>query len=199
MPRGQADVTRAEQCDAAALLNLLHFCDHFSYIDPKLVKEVIRCRNELMHSCEMRVSAQWMRCYQRSLEQLLQPLQHVPEVAVTRQDIQETLSIDWSVHVPGVDRVDGSEVKEIELESISQWETGLLRERLQELLLCADQEETLSLEDQQSLQTLSAFLQNQEDLKELFKEELETLHAMGDGLQRAAEGIQKSETEIRQC
>ncbi|XP_041937290.1 uncharacterized protein CXorf38-like isoform X1 [Alosa sapidissima] len=199
MPRGQADVTRAEQCDAAALLNLLHFCDHFSYIDPKLVKEVIRCRNELMHSCEMRVSAQWMRCYQRSLEQLLQPLQHVPEVAVTRQDIQETLSIDWSVHVPGVDRVDGSEVKEIELESISQWETGLLRERLHELLLCADQEETLSPEDQQSLQTLSAFLQNQEDLKELFKEELETLHAMGDGLQRAAEGIQKSETEIRQC
>ena len=53
------------------------------------VVQVIRCRNELMHSCEMRVSAQWMQRYQRSLEQLLQALQHVPDVATTRQHIQE--------------------------------------------------------------------------------------------------------------
>ncbi|XP_031414405.1 uncharacterized protein CXorf38 [Clupea harengus] len=198
MPRGQADVTRVEQCDAAALLNLLHFCDHFGYMDQRLAREVIRCRNELMHSCEMRVSAQWMQRYQRSLEQLLQALQHVPDVATTRQHIQETLSIDWSIHVPGVDRVDGSEVKEIELESISQWEAELLRERLHRLLVCAGQEERLSPEDLQSCQSLSAFLQNQEDLKELFKEELQTLHAMEDGLQKTTEGIQKTETDIRQ-
>lgn len=189
MPRGQVDVTRAEQCDAAALLNLLNFCDHFSYIDQKLVREVIRCRNELMHSCEMRVSSQWMKHYQRSLEHLLKPLQHVPDVAATRQHIEETLSIDWSVHVPGVDRVDGSEAKEIELESISEWEAELLRERLHELLACADQEEMLSPEDQQALHSLDDFLQNQEDLKELFKEELQTLYAMRDGQQGAAEEI----------
>ncbi|KAL2088102.1 hypothetical protein ACEWY4_016930 [Coilia grayii] len=178
MPRGQANVTRAEQCDASALLNLLHFCDHFSYMDPQLLRDVIRCRNELMHSCEMRVSQQWMQRYQRSLEMLLTLLQHIPDVATTTQHIQETLSIDWLVHVPGVDHVDGCEGREVELEYVSQWEAELLRQRLCELL---DQEEELSPEDLQSLQTLSAFLQNQEDLRERFREELQTLRTVTDG------------------
>lgn len=47
--------------------------------------------------------------------------------------------------------MDGSEAKEIELESISQWEVELLRERLHELLACADQEEMLSLEVKPSM------------------------------------------------
>lgn len=49
MPRGLSDANRAEHCDAAALLNLLHFCDHFSFINPNLVTEV---RNiTLIHKC----------------------------------------------------------------------------------------------------------------------------------------------------
>lgn len=43
MGRGLADLSRADQCDAAALLNLLHFCDHFSFINPTVVTQVKQC------------------------------------------------------------------------------------------------------------------------------------------------------------
>lgn len=39
MPRGQA-VKAAHQCDAAALLNLINFCDCFHSVDLKCVREV---------------------------------------------------------------------------------------------------------------------------------------------------------------
>ncbi|XP_014046992.2 uncharacterized protein CXorf38 homolog isoform X2 [Salmo salar] len=121
MPRGQAGVKGAALCDASALLNLLNFCSHFNYVDQHCVREVIRCRNELMHSCEMRVCDQWMRRYQM-------------------------LAVDLSVLVPGVDQVDGSVPEG--LEPISQWEMDLLRERLQELLTdTQDTEELLRLRD----------------------------------------------------
>ncbi|XP_064849301.1 uncharacterized protein CXorf38 homolog isoform X3 [Oncorhynchus masou masou] len=118
MPRGQAGVKGAELCDASALLNLLNFCSHFNYVDQHCVREVIRCRNELMHSCEMRVCDQWMRRYQM-------------------------LAVDLSVLVPGVDRVDGSLLEGVE--PISQWEADLLRERLQELLTDTDTQDTEEL------------------------------------------------------
>lgn len=47
--------------------------------------------------------------------------------------------------------MDGSEVNEIELESISQWEAELLRERLHELLVFSDQEEMPSPEVKPSM------------------------------------------------
>ncbi|XP_029580967.1 uncharacterized protein CXorf38 isoform X2 [Salmo trutta] len=118
MPRGQAGVKGAALCDASALLNLLNFCSHFNYVDQHCVREVIRCRNELMHSCEMRVCDQWMRRYQM-------------------------LAVDLSVLVPGVDQVDGSVPEG--LEPISQWEMDLLRERLQELLTDTDTQDTEEL------------------------------------------------------
>lgn len=40
MPRGQADVKAAAQCDASALLNLINFCDCFHSVDLKCVREV---------------------------------------------------------------------------------------------------------------------------------------------------------------
>ncbi|KAI5629521.1 hypothetical protein C0J50_7913, partial [Silurus asotus] len=89
MPRGLADLSRADQCDAAALLNLLHFCDHFSFINPSVITEVIRCRNELTHSCEMQVSNEWMARFQKNLEKLLLTLRHIPEVRAAGQQIQE--------------------------------------------------------------------------------------------------------------
>ncbi|KAK1802905.1 hypothetical protein P4O66_021440, partial [Electrophorus voltai] len=42
------------------------------------------------------------------------------------------LSVDLSVHVPGVDSVDGA--NRVGIESISLWETELLRESLKDLL-----------------------------------------------------------------
>lgn len=40
MPRGQADMKAAAQCDASALLNLINFCDCFHSVDLKCVREV---------------------------------------------------------------------------------------------------------------------------------------------------------------
>ncbi|XP_043361810.1 uncharacterized protein CXorf38 homolog isoform X3 [Dermochelys coriacea] len=41
MPRGQMDISGPDKCDAAALLNLFNFCDHFSGIDKKKVRELL--------------------------------------------------------------------------------------------------------------------------------------------------------------
>ncbi|XP_014046988.2 uncharacterized protein CXorf38 homolog isoform X1 [Salmo salar] len=168
MPRGQAGVKGAALCDASALLNLLNFCSHFNYVDQHCVREVIRCRNELMHSCEMRVCDQWMRRYQVSIQQLLQQFTHIPEVATAGQQILEMLAVDLSVLVPGVDQVDGSVPEG--LEPISQWEMDLLRERLQELLTdTQDTEELLRLRD---------FLLANRDLSDQFSSELQTITSM---------------------
>ncbi|XP_028837626.1 uncharacterized protein CXorf38-like [Denticeps clupeoides] len=188
MPRGQTDVTRAEQCDAAALLNLLHFCDHFSFIDQSLVKEVIRSRNELMHSCEMRVSAQWMERYQKSIKKLLLQLCHIPAAAAANQQIQEMLSVDWSVHIPGVDAVDGSQETRLEPEYISQWETELIREQICEILTQFDEEESIGVQDLESLQHLCSFLQNHADLKDQFKTEIDRICCTREKLQSKTPG-----------
>ncbi|XP_015273958.1 PREDICTED: uncharacterized protein CXorf38 homolog isoform X3 [Gekko japonicus] len=41
MPRGKADISGPDKCDAAALLNLFNFCDHFSSIDQMKVRELL--------------------------------------------------------------------------------------------------------------------------------------------------------------
>ncbi|KAM9428077.1 uncharacterized protein CXorf38 homolog [Salvelinus alpinus] len=178
MPRGQAGVKGAELCDVSALLNLLNFCSHFNYVDQHCVREVIRCRNELMHSCEMRVCDQWMRRYQVSIQQLLQQFTHLPEVAAAGQQILEMLAVDLSVLVPGVDRVDGSVSEGLEPESISQWETDLLRERLQELLTDTDTQDT------EELLRLRDFLLANRDLSDQFSSELQTITSMETQMRR---------------
>ena len=40
MPRGQTGEKGSDKCDASALLNLLNYCDHFSYIDQERVRKV---------------------------------------------------------------------------------------------------------------------------------------------------------------
>lgn len=40
MPRGQAGMKAAAQCDTSALLNLINFCDCFHSVDLKCVREV---------------------------------------------------------------------------------------------------------------------------------------------------------------
>ncbi|KAL4656823.1 hypothetical protein GN956_G3881 [Arapaima gigas] len=172
MPRGQTNITGPDQCDAAALLNLINFCDHFSFIEQQQVREVIRQRNELMHSCEMRVSTQWMRHFHRSLDRLLQQLQHVPGIAAVSQEIKEILSADWSVCIPGSDTIDGAQWEGAEPECLSQVEIQLLRERLQELLLCTDGQTPPDPKDLEELGKLQDFLRGQSDLEKQFRGEL---------------------------
>ncbi|KAF4075092.1 hypothetical protein AMELA_G00230690 [Ameiurus melas] len=176
MPRGLADLSRADQCDAAALLNLLHFCDHFSFIKQSVIREVIHCRNELMHSCKLRVSNEWMARFQKSLEQLLRTLRHVPEVAASDQQIQEMLSVDLSLHIPGVVCVDGASTDGELIESISRCETDLLRESLRDLLNNSELEGNhITLE---KLQNVNRFLSSHKDLEEQFRTELQSIRIL---------------------
>ncbi|KAK2822017.1 hypothetical protein Q5P01_022082 [Channa striata] len=120
MPRGQGKVKGAHQCDASALLNLINYCDCFLSVDGKLVREVIRYRNELMHSCELRVKDEWMRHYQTTLKKFVRQFRHIPQMATAGQQIDEMLSADFSIWVSGVDQMDSVDVEGLESDSVSK-------------------------------------------------------------------------------
>ncbi|XP_034411810.1 uncharacterized protein CXorf38-like [Cyclopterus lumpus] len=184
MPRGQGKVKGAEHCDASALLNLINHCDCFQFVDPKFVREVIRFRNELMHSCELRVKDEWMRRYQTSVRKLVRQLSHVPQMAIAGKQIEEMLSVDLSICVSGLDQMDSAALEGLECDSVSQWETSadlisqweaeLLQEMLQELLQAADDD----AKDTEQLKSLSVFLQANRDLSESFSLELQAINLL---------------------
>ncbi|XP_054452483.1 uncharacterized protein CXorf38 homolog [Anoplopoma fimbria] len=186
MPRGQGKVKGAEQCDASALLNLINHCDCFHFVDPKFVREVIRFRNELMHSCELRVKDEWMRHYQNSVRRLVQQLGHVPQMETVGKQIEEMLSVDLSICVSGLDRMDSAALDGLDCDSVSQWETSadlisqweaeLLQERLQELLHAA--EDDPKTQDMEQLKRLGGFLQANRDLVERFSAELQAINSL---------------------
>uniref|UniRef100_A0A1A8BT80 Chromosome X open reading frame 38 n=1 Tax=Nothobranchius kadleci TaxID=1051664 RepID=A0A1A8BT80_NOTKA len=198
MPRGQAKVRRADQCDAAALLNLINYCRCFWSVDPKLVRQLIQFRNELMHSCELRVKDDWIRHYWSTLKHFVQQLSDVPQMATVGQQIEDMLTVDLSICVSGVDRVDsdgpleGCEsdfVSQLETsaEKVSQWETELLQEMLQEYLhVAAEEDGDAKAQDPEQLKRLQSFLQANKDLREKFSTELQAINSLevkerGDG------------------
>ncbi|KAK2895644.1 uncharacterized protein CXorf38 isoform X1 [Channa argus] len=186
MPRGQGKVKGANQCDASALLNLINYCDCFLSVDGKLVREVIRYRNELMHSCEMRVKDEWMRHYQTTLKKFVRQFSHIPQMATAGQQIDEMLRADFSIWVSGVDQMDSVDLKGLESDSvrtgmssaelISQWEAELLQERLQELL--HDDDYDAKTQHPEQLTSLGVFLQANRDLSVKFSAELQAINAL---------------------
>uniref|UniRef100_A0A672HYR7 Uncharacterized protein n=1 Tax=Salarias fasciatus TaxID=181472 RepID=A0A672HYR7_SALFA len=100
MPRGQFS-KRADQCDTSALLNLICNCKGFWFVDPKVVREVIRSRNELMHSSEFHMSDDWMRDFQSSLKCfVLQLVNQNPQMeTVARQiDVVSDAAVRSDLH-----------------------------------------------------------------------------------------------------
>ncbi|XP_068427529.1 uncharacterized protein CXorf38 homolog isoform X2 [Clinocottus analis] len=148
--------------------------------------KVIRFRNELMHSCELRVEDEWMRHYQTSVRKLVRQLGHIPHMATAGKQIEEMLSVDLSICVSGLDRMDSAALEEVESDSVSQWETSadlisqweaeLLQERLQELLQAADDD--AKTQDTQQLKRLGGFLQANRDLGERFSLELKAINQL---------------------
>ncbi|XP_060900089.1 uncharacterized protein CXorf38 homolog [Labrus mixtus] len=185
MPRGQGKVKGADQCDASALLNLINYCDHFQSVDHKCVREVIRHRNELMHSCELGVKDEWMRHYQTALRNLLLQFRHVPQMATAGRHIEEMLTVDLSIWVSGLDCLDSAGLDGLETDTVSQWETNadlisqweaeLLQERLQELLHADDDTKA---QDSEQLKRLAGFLQANRDLGARFSAELQTIGSL---------------------
>ncbi|CAL8343600.1 unnamed protein product [Merluccius merluccius] len=176
MPRGLSMVRASDQCDASALLNLLNFCDWFHSVDPSVVRAVIRCRNEVMHSCKMNMDDVWMAHYHATLKQLLG---QVTSMARTQQQIEEVFTVDLSINVTGLDQmdaaVDGLQVDSNNLlhsaASISQLEAELLGERLRVLV---QDTETQSEE----LQKVRGFLDRNHDLQEKLRPQWQRLEAV---------------------
>ncbi|XP_034744586.1 uncharacterized protein CXorf38-like [Etheostoma cragini] len=186
MPRGQGKVKGADQCDASALLNLINYCDCFRSVDPKFVREVIRYRNELMHSYEFRVKDEWMSQYQATVKKVVRQFSHVPQMAKVGHQVEEMLSVDLSICVSGLDRMDSANMDGIECDSLSQWEASanlisqweaeLLQESLHGLLHAAA-DDTMT-PDTEQLKKLCSFLQTNRDLGERFSEELQAINSL---------------------
>lgn len=180
MPRGLADKRGPEECDAAALLSLINACDHF-VIDRKKVTEVIKCRNEIMHSSEMKVSGTWLRDFQMKIQNFLNEFKNIPEIVAVYSRIEQLLTSDWAVHIPEEDERDGygcegrsylsaSQVNEIEIE--------LLKEKLQEMYLQAADADVLPEEISNRLEGVKEFLKNNEDLRNGLAEDVQKLDSL---------------------
>ncbi|XP_053242887.1 uncharacterized protein CXorf38 homolog isoform X1 [Podarcis raffonei] len=174
MPHGKADICGPDKCDASALLNLFNFCDHFSNIDQKKVREVIKCRNELMHSSDMKVSSSWLKEFGNHVQNLLTEFQHIPEAQMARTRIEKLLSSDWAVHVPGGDQLDGLE-GEMNRSQISEIEAELIKERLHEIRLLVEEQAMMSEEDLNRIQIVKDFLNGNHDLQRSLQAEMQNL------------------------
>ncbi|XP_078265332.1 uncharacterized protein CXorf38-like isoform X1 [Rhinoraja longicauda] len=174
MPRGQAN-RQPEKVDVAALLNLFIFCDHFHFERQKVI-EVIKCRNELMHSVEMSVSLEWMKNYRQKIFALLQEFQQIPKVEATNKMIQEIISADWNVCMTETDTMDASAefAVEINVEEISRFEFDVIKEWIEELGLALEEQEP-SPQHLNSLNTLTEFFQQNKELESVFRKELQQL------------------------
>uniref|UniRef100_A0A1A8E9D5 Chromosome X open reading frame 38 n=1 Tax=Nothobranchius kadleci TaxID=1051664 RepID=A0A1A8E9D5_NOTKA len=151
---------------------------------------LIQFRNELMHSCELRVKDDWIRHYWSTLKHFVQQLSDVPQMATVGQQIEDMLTVDLSICVSGVDRVDsdgpleGCEsdfVSQLETsaEKVSQWETELLQEMLQEYLhVAAEEDGDAKAQDPEQLKRLQSFLQANKDLREKFSTELQAINSL---------------------
>ncbi|KAJ1119038.1 hypothetical protein NDU88_007224 [Pleurodeles waltl] len=176
MPRGQTDKQGPDKCDAAALLNLIHFCTQFKYVDQRKVQEVIKGRNELMHSSEMKVSSEWLEDFGKQIQNVIREFHDVPDIKAIGTRIDKVLASDWDVQIPGDDDVDGLHV--ICGISMEEVEMELLREKLQEMYDLAEEQDILSDKDLISLEKLKNFIKDSKDLKESLAEDLQKLESL---------------------
>ncbi|XP_059107353.1 uncharacterized protein CXorf38 homolog isoform X2 [Peromyscus eremicus] len=180
MPRGLADKRGPEECDAVALLSLINSCDHFM-VDRKKVTELIRCRNEIMHSSEMKVSSTWLRDFQIKIQNFLNEFKNIPEIVAVYSRIEQLLTSDWAVHIPEEDERDGCEFETgsyLSASQIHEIETELLKEKLQEMYLQAAAEEVLPEEISNRLDVVKAFLRNNTDLRNGLTEDVQKLDSL---------------------
>ncbi|XP_027627831.1 uncharacterized protein CXorf38 homolog isoform X2 [Tupaia chinensis] len=180
MPRGQADKRGPEECDAVALLSLINSCDHF-VVDRKKVTEVIKCRNEIMHSSEMKVSSTWLRDFQMKIQNFLNEFKNIPEIVAVYSRIEQLLTSDWAVHIPAEDHPDGCECEMgmyLSASHVNEIEVELLKEKLQELYFQAEEQEALPEEVSKQLEVVKEFLRNNEDLRNGLTADLQKLDSL---------------------
>ncbi|XP_067848983.1 uncharacterized protein CXorf38-like isoform X1 [Heptranchias perlo] len=192
MPRGQAHTRGPEKCDVAALLNLINFCDQFDFVERQKVIEVIKCRNDLMHSVEMSVSAEWLDNHRQKILVLLQEFQHIPEAKTASKMIQEITSSNWQVQITGTDAMDTAlEVtdEEINAGEIFVVELELIREWVQELCLALEEQEAFPAQHLNSLNMFKEFLKQNKELESVLHKELQQLYTLEKMLKSGMESV----------
>ncbi|XP_073422105.1 uncharacterized protein CXorf38 homolog [Dendrobates tinctorius] len=188
MPRGQAHFNGPQECDAAALLNLINNCDHFRVSNISRVREVIKCRNELFHSYDMKVSSSWLKTFEQKMHNLISEFTHVPGLVGDGKKMQKVLVSDWNVEDSGIYEVDGPQVtlqsRLTSHQPSSTYDTSLsshmverlmIQQLIQDLYLEIEEHGSLTKKDIEKVGSLKAFLAQNQDLQFVFQEDIENL------------------------
>ncbi|XP_058514998.1 uncharacterized protein CXorf38 homolog isoform X2 [Ochotona princeps] len=150
-------------------------------VDAWEVAKVIRCRNEIMHSSDMKVSSPWLQDFQVKIQNFLSEFKTIPEIVAANSRIEQLLLSDWAVYLPEGDQLDGCECAEGTYMSISQVneiEMELLKEKLQELYMQAEEPDVSPQEISDRLAAMEEFLRNNEDLRNGLTEDMQKLDSL---------------------
>ncbi|XP_066456035.1 uncharacterized protein CXorf38 homolog isoform X2 [Eleutherodactylus coqui] len=179
MPRGQAQKRSPQNCDAAALLNLINTCDYFRIRNRLRVREIIKCRNELMHSSDMMVSSPWLEAFGQKMHDLTAEFTHVPGIVREGERMQEILLSDWNVdkfEIDGIIYAQGpSDIFDLPPYAV---EIRLIAQLFQELYLDVEEQGSLTEENENQASKMKKFLSQNEDLKFAFQVDLEWLESV---------------------
>ncbi|XP_030884323.1 uncharacterized protein CXorf38 homolog isoform X1 [Leptonychotes weddellii] len=150
-------------------------------VDAWEVAKVIKCRNEIMHSSEMKVSSLWLRDFQMKIQNFLNEFKNIPEIVATYTRIEQLLTSDWAVHIPAEDQRDGCEYETgvyLSESQVNEIEMELLKEKLQEIYLQAQEQDVLPEEILNRLQVVKEFLRSNKDLRNGLTEDLQKLDSL---------------------
>ncbi|CAH2220307.1 Hypothetical predicted protein [Pelobates cultripes] len=136
-------------------------------------KTVIKCRNDLMHSSDMSVSANWLNDFGNKLQNLIAEFKHVPKIKDESGKILQVLSSDWFVEDCDRYETDGLPSRE-ETTSLSVYEVEkqLIQQLLEETYFQIEDKNTWTQQDNDTLQTIKKFLSDNEDLHSDFKADI---------------------------
>ncbi|KAM5195356.1 uncharacterized protein CXorf38 homolog isoform 1-T1 [Hipposideros larvatus] len=168
-------------------------------VDAWEVAKVIKCRNEIMHSSEMKVSSVWLRDFQRKIQNFLNEFKSIPEIVAVYSRIEQLLTSDWAVYIPEEDQRDGCEFEAgvyLSVSQVNEIEMELLKEKLQEIYLQAKEQEVLPEEISNQLEVVKEFLRKNEDLRTGLTEDmqkLDSLHLQHQKLESKEPGAQTPE------
>ncbi|XP_048963383.1 uncharacterized protein CXorf38 homolog isoform X3 [Canis lupus baileyi] len=150
-------------------------------VDAWEVAKVIKCRNEIMHSSEMKVSSLWLRDFQMKIQNFLNEFKNIPEIVAAYTRIEQLLTSDWAVHIPAEDQRDGCEYETgvyLSESQVNEIEMELLKEKLQEIYLQAQEQDVLPEEILNQLEVVKEFLRNNEDLRNGLIEDIQKLDSL---------------------
>uniref|UniRef100_A0A2K6ULH9 Uncharacterized protein n=1 Tax=Saimiri boliviensis boliviensis TaxID=39432 RepID=A0A2K6ULH9_SAIBB len=106
---------------------------------------------------------------------------NIPDSVAVYSRIEQLLTSDWAVHVPEEDQRDGCECEMgtyLSESQVNEIEMQLLKEKLQEIYLQAEEQELLPEELSNRLEVVKEFLRSNEDLRNGLTEEMQKLDSL---------------------